>query len=169
MPSYELFSSKPAVARNLGWPDELFFLLACFAFRWMLGGGSYHPGTPDFGYDFYSYPDSHPRKFLSRSCRSCRPASCPTFHPSWDDEVISKANPCPFRKASLTLKTHNQAFRRSFFQGIVQVTSSFSNSRNSSFLAARTVTFPFLFQFLYPHTRCKTSPSPSSQLLYILI
>ena len=46
-----------------------------------------------------------------------------------------------------------------FFQGIVQVTSSFSKYRNSSFFssfsAAGTVTFTFLFQFLY--TRCKTS------------
>ena len=59
-----------------------------------------------------------------------------------------------------------------FFQGIVQVTSSFSKCRNSSFFssfsAAGTVTFSFLFQFLYPHNRHKTSPSTNRQLLYIL-
>ena len=56
-----------------------------------------------------------------------------------------------------------------FFQGIIQVTSSCSKYRNSSFFssfsAAGTVTFSFLFQFLYPHTRFKTSPLTSKQLV----
>ena len=62
-----------------------------------------------------------------------------------------------FSKGLITLKRGAQAFRRSFFQGIVQVTSSFSKYRNSSFFcsfsAAGTVTFLFLFSFLHPHTR----------------
>ena len=60
-----------------------------------------------------------------------------------------------------------------FFQGIVQVTSSFSKHRNSSlfssFSAAGTVTFPVLFKFLYPHTRRKTSPLTAKHPFYILL